>query len=117
MDAVDFTILNEFKELMGEEGAEEVKDLVNLYLVDGPEQLKTLVSSLATGNIETFQRAAHSFKSSCANIGALNLQQLCLQMEEKAIGENLDAGCETLLKQAQSQFADVQQALTNYLNG
>ena len=116
MEPVDFSVLDEFKELMGDEGEEEMKELVGLYLEDGPAQLTLMTDSLADGDVEGFKRAAHSFKSSCGNIGAMGLQALCLDLEQKAIAGELGAACEPILAQAVSGFEDVKVALNNYLS-
>ncbi|MTI12741.1 Hpt domain-containing protein [Sansalvadorimonas verongulae] len=115
MEPVDFSVLDEFKELMGDEGEEEVKELVTLYLEDAPNQLAILKDSLVDGDVESFKRAAHSFKSSCGNIGAMGLQALCLDMEQKAIAGGLGTDCEPMLSQAISGFEDVKTALNGYL--
>ncbi|WP_281648441.1 Hpt domain-containing protein [Parendozoicomonas sp. Alg238-R29] len=115
MDPIDFSVLDEFKELMGDEGEEEVKELVTLYLEDGPTQLRLMRESLGNGDIESFRRAAHSFKSSCGNIGALGLQALCLDLEQKAADSGLDEACTPLVSQAEALFSDVKTALNGYI--
>ncbi|CAM3665863.1 Hpt domain-containing protein [Parendozoicomonas haliclonae] len=115
MEPVDFSVLDEFKELMGDEGEDEVRDLVALYLEDGPVQLEAMRSSLSSGDVETLKRAAHSFKSSCGNIGAIRLQGTCSELEQKAASGELGADCQTLITQAESSFAEVKAALGSYL--
>ncbi len=115
MEPVDFSILNEFKELMGDDGPQEVQELVNLYLEDAPAQLSNMRTSLAAGDLEVLKRAAHSFKSSCGNIGALGLQSLCLELEQKAAAGDVGSDSERLITQAEAAFSDVQAALSAYL--
>lgn len=50
--------------------------------------------------------AAHSFKGSCSNMGALLLASLCKELEELARRDLLDASVE-LLEQVQREFAIV----------
>ena len=115
MESVDFSVLDEFKELMGDEGEEEVRDLVNLYLEDGPVQLGEMKSSLASGDAETFKRAAHSFKSSCGNIGAQQLQTICQELETKTSDGTIDDSCSESLILAEDAFSEVKVALAGYL--
>ncbi len=115
MEPVDFSILNEFKELMGEDGPQEVQELVNLYLEDAPVQLQSMRTSQAAGDLEVLKRAAHSFKSSCGNIGALGLQSLCLELEQKAASGDGGRDSEQLITRAEAAFFDVQAALNAYL--
>ena len=115
MEPMDFSILNEFKELMGDDGEAEVRELINLYLEDSPCQLADIKTAMATGDWEVLGRAAHSFKSSCGNIGAVVLQELCLELERRAAAQNLDDG-EGLVSQVDAAFVDVKEALNAYMN-
>ncbi len=115
MKPVDFSVLNEFKELMGDEGEQEVRELVELYLSDGALLLENIQTALASGDADTLHRAAHSFKSSCGNIGATELQATCQILEQRAAVNGCDDDCRALATQAESAFADVKVALSNYL--
>ncbi|MCL6271481.1 Hpt domain-containing protein [Sansalvadorimonas sp. 2012CJ34-2] len=116
MGPVDFSILEQFKELMGDEGEDEVKDLVTLYLEDAPNQIRAMKYALSGSNAEDFQRAAHSFKSSSANIGAFGLQTICLELETMGKENSLGEPTRELISKAESEFASVQTALNGFLS-
>lgn len=46
-----------------------------------------LRESMATGDREVFERAAHSLKGSAANYSALSLQEMCAQLEADSASE------------------------------
>ncbi|SDR93080.1 HPt (histidine-containing phosphotransfer) domain-containing protein [Halopseudomonas litoralis] len=58
--------------------------LLQTFLQDTDRRLCQLHESLDRHNWESFRQAAHSFKGSCGNMGALALLQACQQAEEAA---------------------------------
>ena len=113
MQIIDFSILEQFCELLGENGKNEARELVNLYLQDAPEQIKTMQDSLEANEIEIFKRAAHTFKSSSANVGASGIQTLCQSMENEATTGNLDT-LKTPLTEVITQFQQVKDELQKW---
>ena len=64
------------------------KRLVELYLTNTPEYLDTLENAFLTGDRAAVRMAAHTMKSSSANLGAMKLSALCEELEcEADIGE------------------------------
>ncbi|HEX9674537.1 MAG TPA: Hpt domain-containing protein, partial [Anaerolineales bacterium] len=45
-----------------------VQELIEAFLEDGREQIAAMRQSLASGDVQAFQRAAHSLKSSSASL-------------------------------------------------
>ena len=99
---------------MGEEGDAEVRDLVSLYLEDAPALIEDVKLALEQNDVESFRRAAHSFKSSCANIGAFQLQGICVELEEIGKSGSLDQ-VGTQLSQLDEEYAQVRLALTQFV--
>jgi signal transduction histidine kinase/CheY-like chemotaxis protein/HPt (histidine-containing phosphotransfer) domain-containing protein len=63
-------------------GAPNILDkVIGLYFIDSPHQIDVMRKAVATGDAAGLSHAAHSFKSSSANLGAIILTELCLQME------------------------------------
>ncbi|WP_312381082.1 Hpt domain-containing protein [Stutzerimonas balearica] len=58
--------------------------LLDTFLIDSQDRLRTIQDALAQGEGEALRRAAHSFKGSCSNLGALRLAELCFELEEIA---------------------------------
>ena len=115
MEAINFAVLDAFREMMGDDGLDTVLELVNLYREDSPEQMRTMREAFAQSDVEAFRRAAHTLKSSSASVGAESLQALCQQLEEKGQQANLNAECEELLVQAEGTLADVETALASFV--
>ena len=64
--------------------------LVETFINDSRDRIRTLHELIPQGDAETIRRAAHSFKGSSSNIGASRLAELCSQMETQALAGNLD---------------------------
>lgn len=61
----------------------------------------------SNGAAEDLRQAAHSFKGSCSNMGALQLAELCRELEDLARLEQLAAAPE-LIDRIELEFAIVQ---------
>ncbi|HEX7762107.1 MAG TPA: Hpt domain-containing protein, partial [Cellvibrio sp.] len=55
-------------------------------------------------------RAAHSFKGSSSNVGAIRLMALCSSLEKKAVSNKLEQ-LEQDLEAIEQEFAQVQELL------
>ncbi|HRY14903.1 MAG TPA: Hpt domain-containing protein, partial [Candidatus Competibacteraceae bacterium] len=58
--------------------------LIELYLRDAPRLIEQMKQAIADEDYEMLRMAAHTLKSSSANIGALPLQGLCKELEMQA---------------------------------
>ncbi len=100
--AVDLQIVQELRELL-EDGFSE---LVQVYLKDAPTHLARISTSIPAGDANSLREAAHSLKSSSANLGAIGLSELARTLE--AIGrEGRTEGARELLGKAEAEFARV----------
>lgn len=63
--------------------------LINTFLQDSENRLKTLDSLIDSDNQDAIRRAAHSFKGSCSNVGAPFLASLCAALEKKGVANEL----------------------------
>ena len=61
-----------------------VDELVDTFLEDGRTQIEGMRAGLDRGDTERIGRAAHSLKTGCLNIGALDLGAICRSLEEAA---------------------------------
>ena len=78
---VDYGVLSSLQDVM--EG--EYPTLIDTFLSDSEQRLSQLhhaLSAPATG-LDELAMAAHSFKGSSGNMGAVRLAQLCGQLEER----------------------------------
>lgn len=83
-DAVDPRVLRDLAELGGDDDPGLLLELIDLFLDDAPRCLEEMQRGLSTGDVKLLERAAHTLKSSSANLGARTLSTLCLRMEESA---------------------------------
>jgi HPt (histidine-containing phosphotransfer) domain-containing protein len=81
---LDRDTLDGLKELGGDDDPELFFELIDLFLADAPQRIEEIRRGLEQADIKLLERAAHTLKSSSANVGALSLSQLCRRMEEQA---------------------------------
>ena len=107
--AIDSATFAALVEMTGGE-MDFVDELVDTFLDDGRNQVDGMRAALADGDIERLGRAAHSLKSGCLNIGALDLGATCRSLEEAARARAVpDAGHR--IDAIAAGFADVRAAL------
>ncbi len=85
-DAVDFEVLDELREMLGG----EVQQLIRLFLDDAPQLIARLETAAARPDYPLLYQAAHSLKSSSANLGAMALSEAAKRIELGARAESLD---------------------------
>lgn len=78
----DPNALDQYIDLMGEEGSEFIIDIIDTFLESAPDSFTLLDHSLATNDPATFRRAAHTLKTGCSTVGATVLAKNFLKLEE-----------------------------------
>lgn len=97
---IDHKVLSDLREVM-EDG---YLQLVKTFLDDSEQRLGQLH---AARNAEELGAAAHSFKGSSSNMGAVALARLCQQLEERVRQPPL-LGIEDLINRIDQEFLEVQ---------
>ncbi|MGE5658638.1 MAG: response regulator [Actinomycetota bacterium] len=111
--ALDRKSLQALQDLVGEDVG-ILTQVIDCYFQDAPKLLETILTAIGTGNGMVLRQAAHSLKSSSGTLGALQLSQLCQQLE--AIGRT-DREAEVreiglaLIPQLEAEYQRVWQAL------
>ena len=90
--------------------------LVRAYLDKSPDDLRRLREALARDDSQAARRAAHSFKSSSGNLGALRLATFCKELEASGRSGNL-ACAGTLLADIEAEYQRVSEALMQVYEG
>ena len=85
--------------------------IIGLYLDSTPALLQQLREAVAAGDGEALRQAAHSLKSSSANLGAMPLAALCKELEQRGWERRLEDAA-ALLREVDSHYARVREALT-----
>lgn len=77
-DILDLSVIESLRELGG---SELVVELVEIFLDDLPPRIAALREALEEGDAEAVARCAHTLRGSCANMGALRMNQLASELE------------------------------------
>ena len=102
--------LENIRALSASNGDALLERVLQAYLDDTPIHLRTIKSAIDSGSTVQIRKAAHSLKSSSANVGADALAQRCKEMEQ--LGRNdTTAGAAALLDDMERSFQAVRQAL------
>ncbi|WP_420008170.1 ATP-binding protein [Xanthomonas sacchari] len=75
---LDIAVLDELRDVIG---AASVTQIVELFLADAPLLIQRLEQAAATAQSDALREAAHTLKSSAANLGALALSAAALRIE------------------------------------
>ena len=97
---LDGNVLAALREVM----EDEYPVLLDAFLLDSEKRLKMLHIACERGDVEQLRQTAHSFKGSCGNMGAVQLADLCRQLEELAGDQRLD-GSAALIEGVEREFA------------
>lgn len=97
-------VIQELRMVMGEDFA----GLLRTFLVDSAQRVDAIAATVQAADADALRRAAHSFKGSAGNMGAIAVAELCRQLEE--LGRSgTTAGAAELVAQLRREFAAVEQ--------
>lgn len=94
---IDPKVIESLRELGGDDGGELLKELVNLFLTDTPPRLTAMDAAEKSKDAKALERAAHSLKSSCANLGAVRMSEICKKLELQAKTGSIDGAADTIV--------------------
>jgi len=106
---LDPEVLASLKELGGDDPS-IFNELVELFLSDTPERMRSLETAQASGDPEAVAASAHALKSSCGNLGAMALYEMFRDIESSGKSGDVDA-IESLIPKVRSEFVRVEDAL------
>jgi signal transduction histidine kinase/DNA-binding response OmpR family regulator len=107
---IDLEALECLRDLEAQGADGVVAKTIGFYLEDAPDLLGTMREACAQANATAMTGAAHSLKSSSANLGALKLAALCKQLEMLGRAESTDGAAE-LVEEIEQEFSKVRVAL------
>jgi len=81
-EIIDHSVLEAFREDVGESADEILIELIDCYLHETPRQLNTLKVAITERDRPTMVRAVHTLKSSSAIVGAMAYSELCRLLED-----------------------------------
>ena len=80
---VDRTVLDQYKDAMGEDGEDFVQELVQTFIDTSPAIFSEMEQAYQAFDFKTFRRSAHSLKSTSAVMGVMLLSQQFKALEDK----------------------------------
>ncbi len=96
--------------------ADFLSELTEIYTATAARILLALREAIACRDAESTRKAAHSFKSSSANLGAMNLALRCKDLEAMGRAEDLEKA-EAMLAEIEAEYQEVQAALAQECGG
>lgn len=106
---LDYDALAALKEIMDE----DFLLLIDTFFQDSTTRILTLRTFMNSTDGDAIRRAAHSFKGSCSNLGALHLANLCSALEHKGLLEKFDA-LDVDINAIEEEFLLVKKMLIEY---
>jgi HPt (histidine-containing phosphotransfer) domain-containing protein len=106
LPTIDPDAIANLRDLNPGDGGEFLREIINIYLEDTPKRLADLRTCLASGDVTTFTRAAHTVKGSSANVGAQNLKAIAERLEQVSRKDGLGA-VGTLIDDCEAEFGRV----------
>ena len=91
-DAIDTKTLQGFRQMIGENSGEILREMIDCYLEDTPNLLHAIATAITEGNATQLRQAAHTLKSSSATLGAIAFSKLCKQLEMIGQSGNTEDG-------------------------
>jgi len=101
LESLDVARLEELAAMGQGAGTNIVRDLIDLFLADSPEQMRNLWQALRARDASALRATAHRFLSSVENIGARRMTVLCSEVERYGQGDTLAAVQPVLTKLTQ----------------
>jgi CheY-like chemotaxis protein len=107
---LDPRALDALRALQRPGGPDIAGNVVRTYLSHAPQLLSTLHEAVTNRDAAGIRQAAHTLKSSSANVGALTLTGFCKELEAMGRAQTL-ANAPEVLSQLEAEFAGVIAAL------
>ena len=103
---LDYDALNGLKEVM----ADEFSLLIDTFISDSDLRIETIKEAVNACDPEAIRRTSHSLKGSASNMGAVQLTNLCRQLEDMG-HKGKHEGADEILKDVISEYYAVRVAL------
>lgn len=87
ISALDEQVINAIRKMAGTAAPDLIKQLIESYLLEAPAMLTSIYQAMETKDCVAMYKAAHSLRSSSANLGAIHVARVCEIVEEKGRAE------------------------------
>lgn len=99
---LDPTVLDNYRQLAGEDASLLIADLLSTFLEDAPGRVDNMQQAVDDANPEALSDAAHALKSASANLGAKQLSKFCAEAEALGCGGSMDGAQELVVQVSQA---------------
>ncbi len=106
---LDGEALRELQVVMGD----DFGNLLKTFVADSNMRIASAQKAAADADGEALRRAAHSFKGSSGNMGAVHLYDICQRIEALAHAGDVEQ-CLPLLAELNDEFVAVQRELKRF---
>ena len=111
---LDLNVINSLRQLAGAKARELLTKIANQYFEDSPERLKAIAQAIEIKDTEALRKAAHGFRSSSANLGAVIIAERCKELENMARAGEMPEP--EILIELEAEYAKAQIALRQECN-
>ena len=111
---LDRTVLEQYRELDPDGSLSLATEIGQIFLESSDALFERMVSAQALSDAESMKQAAHSLKSSCANIGGMTLAQHLNEIESLAKTGRMDETA-PLMQQVSLEFDQLKLELREFL--
>ena len=108
-ELIDPNALDLIRSLQPEAGDELLAQLIGIYLEDAPKHIVAMRAATQHSDVDALRVAAHTLKSSSAQLGALRLSESCRTLEQRARSKQVDDAA-LLVSDVEREFAQVRAA-------
>jgi len=113
---LDASVLNSICEMGGTRAEEILGTILRTYLDTAPQQLQHIHRAIVSADPEALRKAAHTFGSSSANLGAVQVAQRCKTLENLGRSGTV-GGSESEFVLLEAEYEKVKGALALQLEG
>lgn len=78
---LDENVIGDFMKLMGEDGQDSARHLIDLYKQGTPELIGKIEKADNQKNLPEVQKLIHTLKGSSSQVGARRMEQFCIRLE------------------------------------
>jgi len=110
---LDLAALEDLKSLE-EFGDFSLKEVIELFIEEGPSRIAALRQAVAEENGSDLKREAHTLKGSGRDLGTVRLVEICQQVEDLGKASSF-AEVSALIAEVEKEFEQARTALENYL--
>jgi PAS domain S-box-containing protein len=107
---IDHRMLDQLRDLQSKDDPDLLARVLKLYVGDSPKEMAKIAQAMTAGDATVIERAAHTLKSTSANVGAATMSKLCAEMQAAGRSGNFDAARE-LFPNLTAEHQRVQTAL------